>query len=62
MTTLTPREPYTPEELERLYPKGLKLQLVQVVSLLGLNPLRQNTNLCSSFAMVRSLECLCLCI
>ncbi|KAJ5994811.1 hypothetical protein N7481_001788 [Penicillium waksmanii] len=33
MTTLTPREPYSPEELERLYPKSLKLQLVQVVSL-----------------------------
>lgn len=32
MTTLTPREPYSPEELEQLYPKGLKLQLVQVVS------------------------------
>ncbi|KAJ5167461.1 uncharacterized protein N7482_006242 [Penicillium canariense] len=30
MTTLTPREPYSPEELERLYPKNLKLQLVQV--------------------------------
>ncbi|KAJ5378542.1 Histidine phosphatase superfamily clade-2 [Penicillium cosmopolitanum] len=30
MTTLIPREPYSPEELERLYPKGLKLQLVQV--------------------------------
>lgn len=32
MSTLVPREPYSPEELERLYPKGLKLQLVQVVS------------------------------
>lgn len=32
MTTLTPRKPYSPEELEQLYPKGLKLQLVQVVS------------------------------
>ncbi|KAJ5648921.1 uncharacterized protein N7484_002644 [Penicillium longicatenatum] len=30
MTTLIPREPYSPEELERLYPKALKLQLVQV--------------------------------
>ncbi|CAI7676737.1 unnamed protein product [Penicillium manginii] len=30
MTTLIPREPYSPEELDRLYPKGLKLQLVQV--------------------------------
>ncbi|KAJ5259246.1 hypothetical protein N7478_012227 [Penicillium angulare] len=30
MTTLNPRGPYSPEELEKLYPKGLKLQLVQV--------------------------------
>ncbi|PYH49385.1 putative acid phosphatase [Aspergillus saccharolyticus JOP 1030-1] len=30
MTTLKPREPYSPEELERLYPSDLKLQLVQV--------------------------------
>ncbi|TQB71565.1 hypothetical protein MPDQ_007423 [Monascus purpureus] len=30
MTTLVPREPYSQEELERLYPKGLQLQLVQV--------------------------------
>lgn len=33
MTTLIPREAYSPEELQRLYPKDLKLQLVQVVSL-----------------------------
>lgn len=32
MTTLVPREAYSPEELQRLYPKDLKLQLVQVVS------------------------------
>ncbi len=31
MTTLTPREPYSKEELETLYPKGLQLQLVQIV-------------------------------
>ena len=36
MTTLIPREPYSPEELNRLYPKELQLQLVQVVS--GPNP------------------------
>ncbi|KAJ5901608.1 hypothetical protein N7495_002136 [Penicillium taxi] len=30
MTTLIPRESYSSEELEKLYPKGLKLQLVQV--------------------------------
>ncbi|OJJ45749.1 hypothetical protein ASPZODRAFT_68749 [Penicilliopsis zonata CBS 506.65] len=30
MTTLVPRDPYSPEELEKLYPKHLKLQLVQV--------------------------------
>ena len=32
MTTLVPREPYSQDELDRLYPKQLKLQLVQVVS------------------------------
>jgi len=32
MTSLNPREPYSKEELERLYPRELKLQLVQVVS------------------------------
>ena len=32
MTTLVPRPPYSKEELDELYPKGLKLQLVQVVS------------------------------
>ncbi len=31
MTTLIPRKPYTDEELDKLYPKGLKLQLVQIV-------------------------------
>lgn len=31
MTSLIPREPYSKEELDKLYPKGLKLQLVQVV-------------------------------
>jgi acid phosphatase len=31
MTTLVPREPYSKEELEKLYPKELQLQLVQVV-------------------------------
>ncbi|KAE8144565.1 phosphoglycerate mutase-like protein [Aspergillus avenaceus] len=30
MTTLTPREPYSQEELQKLYPRDLKLQLVQV--------------------------------
>jgi len=32
MTTLVPREPYSREELGSLYPKGLQLQLVQIVS------------------------------
>ena len=36
MTTLIPRPPYSQEELESLYPKRLKLQLVQVVRV---NPL-----------------------
>lgn len=31
MTTLVPRPPYTQDELDRLYPKNLKLQLVQIV-------------------------------
>lgn len=31
MTTLVPRPPYTQDELARLYPNSLKLQLVQVV-------------------------------
>ncbi|KAK2801287.1 hypothetical protein FQN51_005387 [Onygenales sp. PD_10] len=30
MTSLVPREPYSQEELHKLYPKGLQLQLVQV--------------------------------
>jgi acid phosphatase len=38
MTTLIPREAYSPEELQRLYPKELKLQLVQVVSFSDLYP------------------------
>ncbi|PKX93682.1 putative acid phosphatase [Aspergillus novofumigatus IBT 16806] len=33
MTTLVPREPYSKEELEKLYPKELQLQLVQVLDL-----------------------------
>lgn len=32
MTTLIPREPYSREELDGLYPKALQLQLVQIVS------------------------------
>jgi acid phosphatase len=31
MTTHIPRKPYTPEELEKLYPKDLELQLVQIL-------------------------------
>lgn len=31
MTTLQPREPYSQEELKKLYPEGLQLQLVQVL-------------------------------
>ncbi len=33
MATLQPRGPYSQEELEKLYPKNLELQLVQIVSL-----------------------------
>ena len=31
MTTLEPRSPYSTQELEHLYPEGLKLQLVQIL-------------------------------
>lgn len=31
MTTLEPRPPYSQEELDKLYPKNLELQLVQVI-------------------------------
>ncbi|KAK5654175.1 hypothetical protein OQA88_7606 [Cercophora sp. LCS_1] len=31
MTTLIPRKPYTDEELRKLYPEGLELQLVQIL-------------------------------
>jgi acid phosphatase len=31
MTTLQPRPPYTPDELKKLYPEDLQLQLVQVL-------------------------------
>lgn len=31
MTTFTPRPPYSEEELDKLYPKNLELQLVQVI-------------------------------
>ena len=36
-TSLQPRDPYSQEELRRLYPEGLELQLVQIVSLLYLS-------------------------
>jgi acid phosphatase len=32
MTTFIPREFYSPEEIDKLYPKELELQLVQIVS------------------------------
>jgi len=31
MTTLTPRDPYSPEEIATLYPSDLDLQQVQVI-------------------------------
>ncbi|KAF1914614.1 histidine phosphatase superfamily [Ampelomyces quisqualis] len=31
MTTFTPRQPYSQEEIDRLYPKELELQLVQIL-------------------------------
>ena len=38
MTTLVPSPAYSKEELDRLYPKKLKLQLVQIVCI----PLRMS--------------------
>lgn len=31
MSTLVPRSPYSQDELDKLYPKGLELRLVQVL-------------------------------
>ena len=45
MTTLDPRKPYSEEELRILYPKGLQLELVQVVS--RLVELKYASNYCS---------------
>lgn len=42
MTTLIPRPAYTQEEIDRLYPSGLKLQLVQIVRNLVLQSLPLN--------------------
>lgn len=53
MTTLIPRDPYTQDELARLYPAALKLQLVQVVSVLVPTSRRNIANHYSSFVMVR---------
>jgi len=39
MASLTPRKPYTDEELAQLYPGDLELQLVQIVRAL-FKPLR----------------------
>lgn len=60
MTTLIPREPYTQEELARLYPQGLQLQLVQVVRSRQLTfqgtRAKANGYQYSSFAMVSYLS------
>ncbi|KAF2202479.1 phosphoglycerate mutase-like protein [Delitschia confertaspora ATCC 74209] len=49
MTTFQPRKPYSPEELQTLYPQNLELQLVQVLLRHGertpVNPRFQNTGL-----------------
>ncbi|OAX80650.1 hypothetical protein ACJ72_05013 [Emergomyces africanus] len=44
MTSLEPREPYSKEELQKLYPAGLQLQLVQVVNEL---PYRLDFKMCA---------------
>jgi hypothetical protein len=58
MTSLIPREPYTQDELARLYPKELKLQLVQVVRELPVDfqGTLARANHHSSFAMVRNIS------
>jgi len=49
MTSLVPRKPYTDDELRRLYPQGLELQLVQILMRHGertpVNARFQNTGL-----------------
>ncbi|EFX03212.1 histidine acid phosphatase [Grosmannia clavigera kw1407] len=64
MTSLVPRKPYTDEELGRLYPAGLQLQLVQVLMRHGertpVSPRFENTGLqpfwpyCSAFRRFQS--------
>ncbi|THC94489.1 hypothetical protein EYZ11_006012 [Aspergillus tanneri] len=48
MTTLIPRDPYSKEELEKLYPRDLKLQLVQVFLRHGLVPSRRMIQMAAS--------------
>jgi acid phosphatase len=44
MTTLIPRQFYSQEELDKLYPKELELQLVQIVSTNVIASFRATTN------------------
>lgn len=44
MTTLVPRQPYSKDELEKLYPKELELQLVQIVRQIIVTSLRDFAN------------------
>jgi acid phosphatase len=51
MTTLTPRAPYTPEELATLYPADLELKQVQVILRHG-----ERTPVNARFKNVRNFE------
>lgn len=44
MTTLVPRQPYSKDELEKLYPRELELQLVQIVRQMIVTSLCNFTN------------------
>ena len=54
MTSLEPRPPYTPEEIQRLYPSSLQLKLVQVIFRHGTSP-----HLCSLSPLASVLAILC---
>jgi acid phosphatase len=57
MTTLIPRQFYSQEELDKLYPKELELQLVQIVSTNAIASLCTTANYNTSYcAMVSILD------
>jgi hypothetical protein len=63
MTTFIPRQFYSEEEIEKLYPKELELQLVQIVRVNHLTqsvyrPSTTRLTLCSSYVTAKDLQCL----